>query len=413
MNARFPDILLVELRMEGKPNSLRKSTMRLFLSLSICTIIANSSLGGDQLSVGSPSPVFEIGKVLRGVPLAQLPQQKFSVVEFSGTTCVPCIKFIPEMNKLQTRYPDVLFVSVFCESEESVARFLAGAGKNISVTVALDSSHHMRTHWLEASGLPGIPLAFVIDRAGKIAWLGHPDDDGLRDVLSEILAGTFDPRFHTTRLALQRRLAEENQKSFQRIEKTNEISRQAYVSKTPAEAIALIDQALLEFKGSPEAIILSTLKLSFLGTLPNSSDTAYEHAMSLAVAALNTENPFYYLAACEEMLAHYEFALDENKNGRLVDLALLLLTHEDARQHHITLHSEQELDFEVRYQATLANAYRLRGELQRGIENLEKAVALLKESDSDKKPDWWVKQQQQTLTMMETRLLKWKSQKLP
>lgn len=49
----------------------------------------------------------------------------------------------------------------------------------------------MSRHWLEGSGREGIPRTSLVDRDGKIAWIGHPMRvDGPRAVF---LAGNFDP----------------------------------------------------------------------------------------------------------------------------------------------------------------------------------------------------------------------------
>ncbi|CAK7255813.1 MULTISPECIES: TlpA family protein disulfide reductase [unclassified Shinella] len=45
--------------------------------------------------------------------------------------------------------------------------------------------------WLEASGQRGIPAAFLIDRDGKIAWMG-PLDDAILDPLRAVFDGVWD-----------------------------------------------------------------------------------------------------------------------------------------------------------------------------------------------------------------------------
>jgi hypothetical protein len=45
---------------------------------------------------------------------------------------------------------------------------------------------------MEAFGIEGIPHAFVVDKAGRIAWHGHPMM-GLDQTLEQVVAGTFDP----------------------------------------------------------------------------------------------------------------------------------------------------------------------------------------------------------------------------
>jgi hypothetical protein len=44
--------------------------------------------------------------------------------------------------------------------------------------------------WLRAAGRNGIPCAFVVDRDGMVAWIGHPELLAL--VLEEVTRGTWD-----------------------------------------------------------------------------------------------------------------------------------------------------------------------------------------------------------------------------
>src|SRR5437763_924338 len=45
--------------------------------------------------------------------------------------------------------------------------------------------------WMEAAGRNGIPSAFLVDKKGIIAWIGHPME--LKDsIIGDVLAGKFD-----------------------------------------------------------------------------------------------------------------------------------------------------------------------------------------------------------------------------
>jgi hypothetical protein len=51
----------------------------------------------------------------------------------------------------------------------------------------------MANAWLTAAGLNGIPAAFIIDKQGKIAWIGHPMKMEAT-MLEAILAGKYDTK---------------------------------------------------------------------------------------------------------------------------------------------------------------------------------------------------------------------------
>jgi hypothetical protein len=62
----------------------------------------------------------------------------------------------------------------------------------MNYNVGTDSpTGYMSSTWMEAAGQDGIPTAFVIDKEGKIAWIGHPMA-GLDEVLGDMIAGKFD-----------------------------------------------------------------------------------------------------------------------------------------------------------------------------------------------------------------------------
>jgi hypothetical protein len=61
------------------------------------------------------------------------------------------------------------------ELEDKVDSFVGEMGGKMEYLVARDTgADTMSKTWLEAAGQDGIPCAFIVDGAGKIAWIGHP-----------------------------------------------------------------------------------------------------------------------------------------------------------------------------------------------------------------------------------------------
>lgn len=371
-------------------------------------LTATASFGGE-LNFGSPSPEFSAID-LRGNPIENNAKGKISVVEFGGTTCIPCIKLIPEMNALQDRYPSVAFVSVFCENIKAVKTFMKGPGKTMQVRVAIDESGRIKKDWLDAAGLQGIPQAFIIDRSGRLAWFGYPDTDKFSTILEKVVNGTYDSRLENMRLRLQRKIEEDNRKLFDWVEKVNDVSQRAYECKTPTESIAVIDKALPEFAGSPERIRLSMMKLEFYQNVPNSRQQAFQHALNLAVEAVKERNPNSYVSACEYMLSHCEYALAENKDSRLADLALTVLLDKTATTNHVELRPDGQIRYQAKWLATIAAARRQRGELPLALEELRNGIAVLRKRDLKDKPKWWLDEHKQTLSQLESKLSDWEQE---
>jgi hypothetical protein len=72
----------------------------------------------------------------------------------------------------------VIGQNVFEKDDKVVPGFVRKMGPKMTYRVALDDKSvergFMATKWLKAAGQNGIPCAFVVNKAGKIAYIGHP-----------------------------------------------------------------------------------------------------------------------------------------------------------------------------------------------------------------------------------------------
>src|SRR5262249_50377014 len=59
-------------------------------------------------------------------------------------------------------------------------------------TVAWDNEQATKDAYMRAAGQRGIPCSFVVDKQGKIAYIGHPMFLDL--VLDKVVAGRWDPK---------------------------------------------------------------------------------------------------------------------------------------------------------------------------------------------------------------------------
>jgi hypothetical protein len=63
--------------------------------------------------------------------------------------------------------------------ENQVEPFVRKMGERMTYRVAFDDKRTeprgaMARTWMEAAGRKGIPAAFLVDKNGRLAWIGHP-----------------------------------------------------------------------------------------------------------------------------------------------------------------------------------------------------------------------------------------------
>ena len=179
---------------------LLRITNILTLLLFACVFRAN---GQDQtknpvnmLTVGSPAPRLSIARWIKGAPISEFKKGQVYVVEFWATWCLPCIAGMPHLSELARKYKKditVLGVSILerpATTMSVIEEFVAKQGDKMDYIVAAESDKLMAQNWLSAFGIRGIPTAFVIDKQGRVAWIGLPANLG--KVLPLVISDKWD-----------------------------------------------------------------------------------------------------------------------------------------------------------------------------------------------------------------------------
>lgn len=144
--------------------------------------------------IGDPAPELQIASWVKGGPVdLSAAKGKIVVIEFWATWCGPCLQSIPHLTELQKKYKDqgVVMIGITDEPASVAQPFVEKMGDNMGYAVAVDQRRATHRNYMGAFGAQGIPYAFVIDKAGAIAWHGHPLA-GLDSVLDRIVTGKFD-----------------------------------------------------------------------------------------------------------------------------------------------------------------------------------------------------------------------------
>ncbi len=149
-----------------------------------------------KLVVGDKAPPLTIEKWVKGEPVTGFEKGKVYVVEFWATWCGPCIRAMPHLTELQKEHKDEGLTVIGVTSVdpgntlEKVEEFLANRGDQVGYTIAWDKGRETNKAYMDAAYQNGIPCSYLIDREGRVAFIGHPME--LDKPLQDVLAGTHD-----------------------------------------------------------------------------------------------------------------------------------------------------------------------------------------------------------------------------
>lgn len=103
---------------------------------------------------------------------------------------------MPHLSQLQREHKaqglTVIGVTSLSDSNplEAVKKMVADKGEVMGYTVAVDEKRETSAAWMEAAQQRGIPTSFLVDKAGKVAWIGHPASVDIP--LAMVLEGAWD-----------------------------------------------------------------------------------------------------------------------------------------------------------------------------------------------------------------------------
>ena len=199
-----------------------------------------------KIGIGDKAPDLKISKWVKGEPVTEFRRDQVYVVEFWATWCGPCIAGMPHVSEVQKEYAEknvrVIGVNIW-DDPKNVEPFMKDKGGNdkMQYTVAIEEKYEgkeirngkMSAEWMKAGGQNGIPTAFIVDKSGTIAWVGHPMN--MDQPLKEIVAGTWDTKAAAEKATKQRENENKLQMLYGDLSKAAEAKDAAKVKKTLAE----------------------------------------------------------------------------------------------------------------------------------------------------------------------------------
>lgn len=159
--------------------------MRKLLVLAAMIGLAVPAAAQDaKLKIGDKAPAVKATKWWQGKDagkeVTSFAEGKVYVMEFWAIWCGPCIVMMPHMGELQEQYKDkAQFIGFTSKDDrgnnlERVQSFIEKRGAKLGYTFAYSDNRDTDDAYMKAAGQAGIPCCFVIDKAGKIAFIGHP-----------------------------------------------------------------------------------------------------------------------------------------------------------------------------------------------------------------------------------------------
>ena len=167
----------------------------------------NAAASASRLVVGGPAPALAVETWVKGKAKGPIRpgDGRVYVVEFWATWCGPCIAGIPELSKIQDDFRSQGVTVVGCTSRDewgntlaAVRDFVRRRDETIRYSIAWlpvsrgsdgTTGVHLNP-WYEAAGIRSLPTAFVVDRTGRLAYIGDPA--GARDVVAALVNDSFD-----------------------------------------------------------------------------------------------------------------------------------------------------------------------------------------------------------------------------
>ena len=266
-----------------------------------------------KLKVGDAAPKLQIAKWVQGEPVKEFERNKVYIVEFWATWCGPCRVSIPHLNELHAKFKDkglvVIGQDVWERDESLVEPFVKKMGDKMTYRVALDDKSKdeegaMAATWMKAAGQGGIPAAFIVNKQGKIAWIGHPSSMK-ESLLEDVLADRYD----IAKAAAERAQLESNKEKIGELFKTLGLSMRqkkwAEAETTVAELEKILPEDMKSGLGMARFQILAGR---------NDYDAAYKSVAALSEAESDNamlQNQIAWTIATQKELEKRDLALAE------------------------------------------------------------------------------------------------------
>ncbi len=281
-------------------------TLRNILTVTACLVLTSAAFSQrGKLSVGDPAPGLDIDTWIKGKETS-IESGKVYVVEFWATWCVPCRKSIPHLTDLQEEYEDagLVIIGISDEDAGTVRPFVERMGKRMNYIVATDRREATKRAWFKRAGLKGIPAAFIVDRGGKVAFIGNPLDTQAQfdSILSRVVRGRYNPE-----------LEQEAQPALQAARRARKVKTWRMANRHYDEVIKLDGRVFAEIAIEKFEMLLDDM---------DQRDEAYRYARQNLIADLFSNDAGALQMLAVKIATDPKLAEDPDRDLRDMDVAL-------------------------------------------------------------------------------------------
>jgi len=168
-------------------------------------VLAASAFGvfAETLNIGDPALKLQVSQWVQGEPVTDFKPGSAYFVEFWSGGSGPCLECVPFIDRIYGQYKDkglkVVAIDAWQTNVASVETMLKQWSGRMNYGIAMDSFDGVQrwgmgrtaSSWMHQAGESNVPVAFLINKESKVAWIGHPTSLSNK-IIDETLAGTLD-----------------------------------------------------------------------------------------------------------------------------------------------------------------------------------------------------------------------------
>ena len=326
------------------------------LLLLLCVIAVTAQAQNDQpplLNIGDPAPPLRVHEWLKGKPIQKFKKGRVYVVEFWATWCGYCIEEMPRLSAIARKYKGKVTVIGMNMDERKTASkvkpFVDSMTHWMKYRVAAQDSNFMEVNWFDAAKESGIPSSFVVDKQGRLAWIGYTSE--IEDVVHKVVNNSWDMKEAMGERNMILHLGNLGLETFKATVKYNDNRYMGNFYGEPDSALLLINKVVTEEPGLKFEQYMAYATLHAL--LRKDADTAYEYIRMMmaskdpdyaAIIGSIRDYPYLYntlppkifelgAEACQAQIDHYPYTANIGKNYlNMADWYLLANNKPKAKQ---------------------------------------------------------------------------------